>query len=88
MDADISSLNSQINDESDKLKDIEKELESISSSLDHILLNDCQEFLEENPTPENIAKFFYNKLITNIPDLPLYQVEVEQSKGYSATFRP
>ena len=68
-----------------KVKDV---LDTITGSLDHILLNDKSDFIEKNPTVENIAKFIYDKMVISLVDLPLYEVQVSQFKGLSAYYRP
>ena len=69
-------------------REVKTVLDKITSSLDHILLNDKSEFIEKNPTVENIAKFIYDKMINSLDDIPLYEVEVTQFKGLSAYYRP
>ncbi len=66
---------------------IQGELNSLAQSFDHVLLNDQAEFLELNPTVEHLAKFFCDKLIQSLPNLPIYEVEVKQSKGVCASYR-
>jgi len=43
-------------------KDIRILTNDIANMLDHQFLNDLEPFKETNPTAENIAKFFYDKL--------------------------
>ena len=43
-------------------KDIRILTNDIANMLDHQFLNDLEPFKEKNPTAENIAKFFYDKL--------------------------
>lgn len=66
---------------------VQETLSDTADKLDHILLNDQAEFLEKNPTLENIAKYFYDTLLEKLPDLPLYQVDISQLKGISASYR-
>ncbi len=63
-------------------------LKEISKSLDHVLLNDKADFIECNPTVENLCKYFFDKLLEELVDLPIYDVRVCQSNGLSACFRP
>ncbi len=67
---------------------IQNELEVLTDKLDHILINDQSEFLEQNPTVENIAKYFSDKLLLSLHDLPLYEVSVSQARGVTASYRP
>lgn len=69
-------------------KIVKDTLDTITKSLDHILLNDKSEFIEHNPTVEHIAKFIFDKLMLALYDLPVYEVKVSQYKGLSAYFRP
>ncbi len=43
-------------------KDIKRATRDIAARLDHRYLNDIAPFTEKNPTAENIAAYFYNKL--------------------------
>ncbi len=67
---------------------VKSRLDELAESLDHVLLNDKTTFIEQNPTVENIAKYFYDNLVNTLDNLPVYEVEVRQSKGLSASFRP
>ncbi|QEN04131.1 6-carboxytetrahydropterin synthase [Thiospirochaeta perfilievii] len=67
---------------------IKSSLNELAQSLDLVLLNDKPPFSELNPTVESIAKYFYDNLIEELEDLPIYEVEVIQTKGLSASFRP
>ena len=69
-------------------KIVKNTLDTITESLDHILLNDKSEFIEKNPTVENIAKFIFDEMNRQLVDLPLYEVQVSQFKGLSAYYRP
>ncbi len=68
--------------------EVQREINTICSSLDHVLLNDRQDFTEINPTCENLAKYIYTKLKEQIPQLPVSIVEVEESKGVTGGFTP
>lgn len=67
---------------------VQQSLKKIVNKLDHCLLNDIAEFIEQNPTLENIASYIFNEMKTTLEDLPLYDVKVTQSKGFSAIYRP
>lgn len=43
-------------------KEIKTATRKIAKQLDHRYLNEIPPFTEENPTAENIARFFYDKL--------------------------
>jgi 6-pyruvoyltetrahydropterin/6-carboxytetrahydropterin synthase len=58
--------------------------EKIDDVYDHHCLNSFPEFENVPVTAENMAKVFYEKLHTKIPDL--YAVEVEEAQGASAKY--
>ena len=45
-------------------KEIKQATRSVAKKLDHRYLNDVTPFTEENPTAENIARYFYDELST------------------------
>ena len=47
-------------------KDIKKSAKEIGGRLDHQFLNDLEPFKENNPTAENIAKYFFSELSKKI----------------------
>ncbi len=67
---------------------IQEELKVVTDKLDNVLINDQAEFIEKNPTAENIAKYFCDKLLLSLHDLPLYEVVISQSRGVTASYRP
>ena len=54
------------------------------SSLDHSYLNDVEPFNKMNPTAENIAKWIFDRVSTEIP---LSGVRVHESEGCAASYR-
>lgn len=69
-------------------KTVKKVLDEVTGSLDNVLLNDNSGFIEHNPTVENIAKYIFDAMNIEIQELPIYEVMVSQSKGFSAYYRP
>ncbi len=63
-------------------------LNKVTETVNFQLLNDNSYFMEKNPTLENMAKYFYDQLVSEAGDLPVYEVKIKQTKGFSATFRP
>ena len=45
-------------------KEIKQATRSVAKRLDHRYLNEIAPFTEENPTAENIARYFYDELST------------------------
>ncbi|MBO7392703.1 MAG: 6-carboxytetrahydropterin synthase QueD [Abditibacteriota bacterium] len=44
-------------------------LRKVLERLDHNYINELPEFAEQNPTAENIARFIYNEIKPEIPEL-------------------
>jgi 6-pyruvoyltetrahydropterin/6-carboxytetrahydropterin synthase len=65
-------------------KFLRKKLYSILEELDHKYLNDLHFFKKINPTSENIAKYLYDLLKSEAPNL--YSVTVWESDSASATY--
>ncbi|MDD5568620.1 MAG: 6-carboxytetrahydropterin synthase QueD [Candidatus Omnitrophica bacterium] len=65
-------------------KFLRKKLYSILEELDHKYLNDLQFFKKVNPTSENIAKYLYDLLKSEVSNL--YSVTVWESDTASATY--
>ena len=65
-------------------------LNNILKELDHQNLNDLKPFREKNATAENVAAFIYRRLGPDIEAAAakLYEVTVEESPKYGATFKP
>ncbi|OQY36464.1 MAG: hypothetical protein B6229_10020 [Spirochaetaceae bacterium 4572_7] len=67
---------------------IQNSLDNLTAFYDSSLLNDNSDFLDQNPTVENVARIFCDKLLLDLPELPLFEVEVKELRGVSAVFRP
>ena len=71
---------------------LKQRMAEVIRSLDHVYLNDIAPFTEINPSAENIAKYFFEKLSKLLPDAPngswLDQVTVFETDTTTATYRP
>jgi 6-pyruvoyltetrahydropterin/6-carboxytetrahydropterin synthase len=59
--------------------------------LDHRFINDLEPFDKVNPSAENIAKYFHDRITAGLsPELPvrLAQVKVWETDTSSAVYRP
>ena len=57
--------------------------------LDHRFLNDLPPFDEINPSAENIAKYFYDRVSGGMPDaVRISEVQVWETDTSSAIYRP
>lgn len=65
-------------------KELKAILEEVLSELDHKHLNEIEYFSKVNPTSENIAKFIYDSLIKERPDISY--VTVWETDTSSATY--
>lgn len=66
-------------------------VKQVTSSYDHKLLNELQEFQKENPTAENLAQVIYRQIkyiLINekFSDVTLKEVTVWESPDASATY--
>ena len=69
-------------------KEVKALLGEILSRLDHVFLNDLDDFKEQNPTTENIARVIHDELSPRLPEgVGLGAVTVWESPGCSATYR-
>jgi len=70
-----------------KLKSI---LKNILTELDHKYLNELPVFKKNNPTSENIAKYIYDQICSEISNskIKIESVTVWESDNSSATFLP
>jgi len=67
---------------------VKKDLNEIIDQLDHKLLNDLDPFKDQNPTSENIAKYLYSKLSSNInnSECRVAEVEIWESEKTSVVY--
>ncbi|HSF19861.1 MAG TPA: 6-carboxytetrahydropterin synthase QueD [Vicinamibacteria bacterium] len=67
--------------------ELEAKLKEVVARYDHRHLNDLAPFDEENPTTENIARFFYETLAKRLPrGVVLHRVRVWEAPTYSASY--
>ena len=67
---------------------LKNKLSDILDNLDHSFLNDITPFTEINPTSENLAKYIYEQLSSQINDdsVRVDRVRVCESPGAGATY--
>ena len=61
-----------------------KVLKPVLGYLDHQYINDLPEFSIDNPTAENLARFIYNRVKSQLPQL--YSVSVWETPTSCATY--
>lgn len=67
--------------------ELEAKLKEVVAPYDHRHLNDIAPFDEENPTTENVARFFYETLAKRLPrGVVLHRVRVWEAPTYSACY--
>ena len=68
--------------------DIKKALKEVSDKLDHTLLNENKFFGGDNPTAENISRWYFIKLseLLNTDDAKVYKVTVLESEKQAASY--
>ncbi|MBQ4132518.1 MAG: 6-carboxytetrahydropterin synthase QueD [Desulfovibrionaceae bacterium] len=68
--------------------DLKRELKAVLSILDHQNLNELPEFLEMNPSSENLSRFIFRRLRPSMEKLKvsLVSVTVSESEKQSATY--
>lgn len=69
-------------------KQLQRLLGEAAGCFDHRDLNQCQEFAEENPSSENLARVIFNRLRAEVEGLPvrLVKVRVWESGGSSVAY--
>ena len=69
---------------------LKKSIENVAELLDHAYLNEVSPFDSINPSAENIAKFFYEKISNEINDgrVSISRVMVWESEKSCAIFTP
>ena len=70
--------------------DLKAALRKVCKVLDHTNLNDLQEngasVFMQNPSAERIAKYIYEKISLELPDCPLYAVDVFETSTSRARY--
>lgn len=71
--------------------DVKDAMRAVIERLDHQFLNDVPPFDKRNPSAENIAKYFYEEVLSHLKDTPvsirLREVKVWETDIQSATYR-
>ena len=70
---------------------VKKLIGGVVEKLDHRYLNDVAPFDVENPSAENMAKYFYDQLSAGLEQtapVTVGQVQVWETDTTSATYRP
>lgn len=67
-------------------KKIKSELNGIIDLLDHHYINEVPPFDKLNPTAENLARYFYQKMKDALGSI-VYQATVWETPGSSAAYR-
>jgi 6-pyruvoyltetrahydropterin/6-carboxytetrahydropterin synthase len=71
--------------------EIKRSLRGVIEYLDHQFINDLAPFTEINPSAENIAKFFYDRLrgdLNAAVPVRIAEVKVWETDTSSAVYRP
>jgi 6-pyruvoyltetrahydropterin/6-carboxytetrahydropterin synthase len=68
--------------------ELKSRLRATSEYLDHQFINDLKPFDEINPSAENIAKFFYDELKSELKTVSVSFVRVWETDTSYAVYRP
>jgi 6-pyruvoyltetrahydropterin/6-carboxytetrahydropterin synthase len=72
--------------------ELKRVMRAIIAGLDHQFINDLEPFNTVNPSAENLAKYFYDELSSQLTDLPpgarLANTTVWETDTASAQYRP
>jgi len=67
--------------------ELEEMLKEVVAPFDHRHVNELQPFDRVNPTTENLARFFFERLEAKLPEgLSLRRVRVWEAPTYSASY--
>lgn len=67
--------------------ELEAKLKEVVAPYDHRHINEIPPFDRENPTTENLARFFYGELLRRLPgEVRLRRVRVWEAPTYSASY--
>ncbi len=67
--------------------ELKEMLDNIAAEFDNKALNEADGFQQNNPSAENVAKYIYDKLRTELPEgVKLRNVKVVEQTGCSAKF--
>ena len=70
--------------------EVKKLINGVVDRLDHQFINDLAPFDEINPSAENLAKYFYDKIAAGITagGVRVSEVKIWETDTASATYRP
>lgn len=69
--------------------DVRKEFDLLIKELDHVCINTLDAFKEKNPTAENLAEYFFEKIKDHIPEnARITRVQVWEGPENHATYYP
>jgi 6-pyruvoyltetrahydropterin/6-carboxytetrahydropterin synthase len=70
--------------------DVKRMMDAIVSRLDHRFLNEVPPFDVKNPSAENLAEHFYEKMTESLAGFParVKEVKIWETAIQSATYRP
>jgi 6-pyruvoyltetrahydropterin/6-carboxytetrahydropterin synthase len=72
--------------------DVKTLMRSVIERLDHQFLNEVAPFDEKNPSAENIAEYFHERMSVGLKDTPvpvrITEVKVWETDIQSASYRP
>ncbi len=70
---------------------VKKLMQTVVDRLDHQFLNELPPFDEQNPSAENIARYFYDEISGGLSGdgrVTLRQIKIWETDTTSATYRP
>jgi 6-pyruvoyltetrahydropterin/6-carboxytetrahydropterin synthase len=67
---------------------IKKQTESLLSQLDHTIINDHEDFIDKNPSSENMACWVFKRLSAQINDehMKISRVKIWETESYCASY--
>jgi 6-pyruvoyltetrahydropterin/6-carboxytetrahydropterin synthase len=69
-------------------RELKKDAQAIIEEIDHSLINEHKDFIEANPSSENIAKWIFNRLKNKVNDTrcSLHSIEVGETPSSSVIY--
>ena len=72
--------------------DVKAQMAEIIDKIDHQFLNEIPPFDDLNPSAENIAEYFYKRMVAGLTNTPVpvrvSEVKIWETDIQSATYRP
>ncbi len=65
-------------------RDLKRISDEVADELDHININELPYFKTENPTSENVARFFFERIKDQ--GVPVTKVSVSETDEYTASY--